>query len=330
MAYIIYNNDGTILANIANGDIDSVTTSLDLIGKNVDNYGQYFNNDLVKLLTNFSSDVSPRSPKIGQLWFNSSLKRLTVFDGTSFKPTYGAYVSGTESITTSTGDLWYDTINSQLKIWNGSVYKTVGPAVSGLYGKFGVEPPYTPIRDYDTNVTQKVGILYSNGSSIALLSTSSFLMSRQDGLSYLDYNTTATIYPGITISKNVDIKGLFRIRGNEQISANRTLTSYFDITSYGDPDDPDVPTAKTNIEAGNIAISQHLALVFTTATNQTYYDLAYPYGSDARVVCYYSGSPSVRRFVLIPDPLHPSIMMWRWWDLYYNTALSTLTNVVVI
>jgi len=330
MAYIIYNNDGTILANIANGDIDSVTTSLDLIGKNVDNYGQYFNNDLVKLLTNFSSNISPRSPKIGQLWFNSSLKRLTVFDGASFKPTYGAYVSGTESITTSTGDLWYDTINSQLKIWNGSVYKIVGPAVSGLLGKFGVEPPYTPIRDDDTNVTQKVGILYSNGSSIALLSTSSFSMSRQDGLSYLNYNTTATIYPGITISKNVDIKGLFRISGTEQISANRTLTSHYDITLYGDPDDLDVPTAKTNIEAGNIAISQHLALVFTTATNQMYYDIAYPYGSDARVICYYSGTPSVRRFVLIPDPIHPSIMMWRWWDLYYNAALSTLTNVVVI
>ena len=43
MAYIIYNNDNTVLVNIANGDVDSSTTSLDLIGKNVDNYGQYFN-----------------------------------------------------------------------------------------------------------------------------------------------------------------------------------------------------------------------------------------------------------------------------------------------
>ena len=330
MAYIIYNNDGTILANIANGDIDSVTTSLDLIGKNVDNYGQYFNNDLVKLLTNFSSNISPRSPKIGQLWFNSSLKRLTVFDGASFKPTYGAYVSGTESITTSTGDLWYDTINSQLKIWNGNVYKIVGPAVSGLLGKFGIDLPTSTIRDDDTNVPQKVGIIYSNGFSFGILSTSSFSMSANDHVAYLRSVNTQTVIGGVTIADNLDVRGTLHIGSVPQISSNRTLTTNYDITPYGDPNDIDVPTAKSNIEAGNIAISQHLALVFTTATNQSFFDIAYPLNSDARVVCYYSGVPFVRRFHLIPDPIHPSIMMWRWWDLYYNAALSTLTNVVVI
>jgi hypothetical protein len=38
MAYTIYNNDGTVLSTIAVGDVDSYSTSLDLIGKNVNNF----------------------------------------------------------------------------------------------------------------------------------------------------------------------------------------------------------------------------------------------------------------------------------------------------
>lgn len=333
MAYIIYNSDNsTILANIANGDVDSSTTSLDLIGKNVDNYGQYFNNDLVKLLTNFASASGnePRSPQTGQLWFNSTTKRLTVYDGTSFKPTYGATVSGTESVTTSTGDLWYDTINSQLKIWNGYSYKLVGPAVSGLYGKFGIDLPTSTIRDDDTNLPKTVGVIYSYGRSMGLLNTSSFSMSADDNYTYLRYYSTQTLAKGVTIADDLDIRGELLIQGENQISPNKVLTASFDITTYGDPEDPDVPTAKSNIEAGNIAISNMLALVFTTSTNSTYHHSQYPGNSDARVVCFYSGASSVRRFHLIPDPLHPSIMMWRWWDVYYSSVLSTYTNIVVI
>lgn len=333
MAYIIYNSDNsTILANIANGDVDNSTTSLDLIGKNVDNYGQYFNNNLVKLLTNFASPSGnePRSPQLGQIWFNSTTKRLTVYDGASFKPSYGATVSGTEPITTSTGDLWYDTINSQLRVWNGYSYKLIGPAVSGLYGKFGIDLPTSTIRDDDTNLPKTVGVIYSYGRSMGLLNTSSFSMSANDGDTYLRSKVTQNLVAGITIADNLDIRGDFLIKGENQISTNKVLTASFDITTYGDPADPDVPTAKSNIEAGNIAISHMLALVFTTSTNNTYNHIQYPGNSDARVVCFYSGAPSVRRFHLIRDPLHPSILMWRWWDLYYSTALSTFTNIVVI
>ena len=68
MAYIIYNNDGTILTTLADGDVDSVSTSLDLVGKNVNNYGQYFNNNFTKLLTNFSNAIPPSFERVGQLW----------------------------------------------------------------------------------------------------------------------------------------------------------------------------------------------------------------------------------------------------------------------
>ena len=326
MAYIIYNNDNTVLANIANGEIDSSSTSLDLIGKNVDNYGQYFNNDLVRLLTNFASPTGsePRSPQTGQLWFNTTLKKLNVYNGTTFNPTYGATVSGTSAISPSTGDLWYDTINSQLKIWNGTSYKLVGPAVSGLYGKFGIEPPAITIREDDTNVPQKVGVLYSYGTAVGLLTTSSFSMSAADSASYINTATTSTIVNGFTISNDLDIKGDLYIQGVQQLPAVQTLTASYNITAFGDPGDP------ANIEAGNIAIGDFLPYIFTTATNVLYNDIAYPINSDVRVVCYYNTTPSVRRFRLIDDPLHPGLRIWKWYDVYYNETVSTLTNIVVL
>ena len=331
MAYIIYNNNGTILANIANGDVDDRTTSLSLIGKNVDNYGEYFNNNLVKLLTNFSNTTPPPSPRLGQLWFNSELKRLTVFNGVSFNPTYGATVSGTPALTTSTGDLWYDTINSQLKIWNGDNYKLIGPAVSGIYGHFGITPPYTVIREDDTNIPKDVGVIYSYGRSIGIISSSSFSLSSSNGSTYLNNNTTSTVVSGLTIANNLDVKGSLYISGVPQIPPHKSFTAYFDITSFGDPDpaNSDVATAKSFIEAGNAHISTYLLpLLFPTLTTPLWNETEYPIGSEVRVVCYYNTEMSVRRFRLIDDPIHPGTIIWKRYDLYYTTSLSTLTNIV--
>ncbi|NDG31898.1 hypothetical protein EB118_17720, partial [bacterium] len=88
MAYTIYNNNGTILVNVASGDVDDVTTSLDLVGKNVNNYGEILNNNFVRLLTNFSNSTAPRSPQVGQLWYNPVEGILKIWKGDSFKPVY--------------------------------------------------------------------------------------------------------------------------------------------------------------------------------------------------------------------------------------------------
>jgi hypothetical protein len=117
MAYIIYRSDGTVLLTMADGEVDSVTTSLDLVGKNVNNYGQYVNNNFTKLLTNFASPNQPLQAQVGQLWYDTTNSKLTVYDGVEFNPTYGATISGTQPVTTSTGDLWYNSTNGEFKIW---------------------------------------------------------------------------------------------------------------------------------------------------------------------------------------------------------------------
>lgn len=210
MAYIIKNNDGQVILTVSDNNIDKFSTSLDLIGKNVNNYGEALNNNFVKLLTSFAStdDNSPRSPQVGQLWFNKTSNKLTVFDGSDWASAYGTKVAGTQPITTSTGDLWYDTVNSQLYIWDGNSFNLIAPQVSGIYGKFGLTPPTTStIKTAGTNIPQNVGVMYSYGSPTAFITTAAFLMSTSSAVQFLGATSATNVVKGFTIFDDLEVKG---------------------------------------------------------------------------------------------------------------------------
>ena len=91
MPYTIKKTDGTILLTLGDTRVNQVSTSLTLIGKDVEPYGEYFNNDLVGLLENFASTLEPRAPLVGQLWYNKSVGKIYVYtDNKVFKPVGGS------------------------------------------------------------------------------------------------------------------------------------------------------------------------------------------------------------------------------------------------
>lgn len=329
MAYTIYNNDGTVLSTIAVGDVDTYSTSLDLIGKNVNNYGEYYNTNLVRLLTSFAApeNEEPRSPQTGQLWFNKTAKRLTVYDGSSFQPTYGSHVSGTAPITTSTGDFWYDTVNSQLKVWDGNSYNLVGPATSGLLGQFGILPPPGPIRDNDSKVTQNAGLISSYGNYIGVISPSSFNMEASSSTVYLGVSSVQNIVQGVTLVDDLKvlgdiIVGTRLVVNSDQISGTRKdLTAYYNITPYGQFT-ATTTFGFTNTNYGvyvnaNYAIAQDLRKMFSTST----YDL----GSQVSVVCVTNTATTVRKFMLNATT---GVRLWEPWEHYPYSWTSTTTAVV--
>jgi tRNA A37 methylthiotransferase MiaB len=73
MSYTILKSNGEQLTQIVDGQIDQTTTDLTLIGKNASSYGTYYNENLVRLLENFSNTESPSNPITGQLWFDLSV-----------------------------------------------------------------------------------------------------------------------------------------------------------------------------------------------------------------------------------------------------------------
>ena len=126
MAYIVNKTDGTVLATITDGTINN-TTSLTLFGKSYSGFGELLNENLVKLLENSASTASPAAPLRGEIWFDTNINQLKVYDGANFKPTGGAKSQATAPASPSAGDLWVDSDDKQLYFWTGSAWQLAGP-----------------------------------------------------------------------------------------------------------------------------------------------------------------------------------------------------------
>ena len=120
MPYILKKTNGATLTTVQDASVDN-STSLVFVGRNYSGYGQPIEENLIKLLENFANTSAPSKPISGQLWFNSSpnSRRLSLcYDGTNFRDISNVPYSDTAPLTASTGDLWWDSVNSQLKIYN--------------------------------------------------------------------------------------------------------------------------------------------------------------------------------------------------------------------
>ena len=126
MAYTIDKYNNTQLTVVEDGTIDQ-TTDLKLVGKNYAGYGEIQNENFVFLLENFSGANAPPKAISGQIWFDSSTRKLKFYDGTKFRTTGGAEISATEPSGLTTGDFWWDTTNEQLYAYNGTTFILVGP-----------------------------------------------------------------------------------------------------------------------------------------------------------------------------------------------------------
>ena len=154
MSYTITLTDGAIFATIPDGTINT-TSSMTLVGKNYAGYGQFINDDIIRLLENGSNTSAPGAPLQGQLWYDQTTNTMKVYTGSIFKVISGATASSTApSVSTVAGDLWYDTVNAQLNVYSGSAWILVGPAYTGNTGVSGAI--VTTITD--TNAVSHVAV----------------------------------------------------------------------------------------------------------------------------------------------------------------------------
>lgn len=171
MAYTILNTDGTTLLLLADGKVNQSVTSLSLVGRNSSNYGEHINNNFVKLLANSANSAGspPRSPLKGQLWYDTTSKRLKIYDD-GFKNLSGVTISDDLPATLQTGDLWFDSKTYQLKIVNlGNTY-VVGPAypATPTSPSQGLIILDTPMTERDTGIEKELLVLKSYGGNIAI------------------------------------------------------------------------------------------------------------------------------------------------------------------
>lgn len=175
MPYQIDKTDGTVLITLADGVVDN-STDLQLVGRNVAGYGEQQNENFVKLLENFArADTPPTKPLIGQLWFdkNADKMRPSVFDGVHWRNLTINQVSATEPQGQKEGDLWFDTVNNQLYVFqaDGNQHTLVGP--ESVVG-FGKTRWSTQILTDTSAVNHPVSVGFINNVAYMVLADAAF------------------------------------------------------------------------------------------------------------------------------------------------------------
>jgi hypothetical protein len=130
MAYTIVKSDGTVLTTIADGTINTTSTSLGLPGRNFAGYGQTVDTNFVHQLENYASNTPPPNPLRGQLWYdiNNSLLKVCPTDN---QTNANAWVTLATSSGTSTTTFGTVSVTGNLQANNiTSVNAIVGDTIT--------------------------------------------------------------------------------------------------------------------------------------------------------------------------------------------------------
>ncbi len=175
MPYIVNFTDSDNKTPITVFDNTSSTdTSLVFPGRNVTGYGQIIAENFLHLLENFASATAPVNPTEGQLWYDSENGILMIWDNTNWKSASNIQKSASApSVETSkVGELWVDTTNQQLRIYSGTRWILVGPSESSIDG-LRYGPAIEQVADSD-NVTRSILTFYIADIPVVIFSKDSF------------------------------------------------------------------------------------------------------------------------------------------------------------
>ena len=141
MSYTINTTNGSVIAVVQDATLNTIATSLTLVGRDYAGYGEFLNENFVYLLENFASDTAPANAINGQLWYDSSKKTLKVYDSglAAWKPISSSIAQSTAPANGSVGDLWFKTTTYQLYVYTGDI--TIGDSGWQLIGPPDIPAP---------------------------------------------------------------------------------------------------------------------------------------------------------------------------------------------
>ena len=213
MAYTINLTNGTTFATITDGTVNTAS-SMTLIGKNYAGYGAFLDDNFIHLLENAANTTAPPAPLTGQLWWDSTtnFQQLKVYSGTGWKAIGVTTASSSQPSPSIVGDLWYDTVNQQLKVCSvlgaPGTFIVVGPAYSSAQGTSGA----VPITISNGSTGYIVTGLYANNNLIGIISGATDFVPAGNSSGYA--TAFPTIYKGFTVWNTGNASGNISNPGN--------------------------------------------------------------------------------------------------------------------
>jgi len=201
MSYKLNKTNGELLVELTDGIVDIASTDITLVGRNYKGFGEAFNENFIKIIENFAATSAPSNPLKGQLWYDTSENRLKVYDGTSFKTAGSPTVSSTQPTNIVAGDLWIDDAANKLYFYDGTDLVLVGPQYNAVQGKTGLEA----VTMVDTsNQTRTVLAMYIGGVLAGIYSR--FQFTPKTDYNILPYTANRSIEIGFNPTLISDFK----------------------------------------------------------------------------------------------------------------------------
>jgi hypothetical protein len=242
MVYIINNYDGSNLVGINDQTVNSTATSLRLPGRDYKPYGEVIVENLVWMLQHFSGVTPPLRAVEGQVWYDSSLKVLKVYDRNQWLTVGKASVGDQLPASGQDGQLFYHTTRKQAYVWDFTTWRLIAPV--------GAADGDDPVPTAQTNHTQWEALRVSDsgggGHSVLKLSVGGTCVAilSEDGFNINPgaipgYNQTA-INSGINLNTGMVLNGT---ASQADLAVNSTNLGGVPGTSYMRLDQTNVPTA---------------------------------------------------------------------------------------
>jgi hypothetical protein len=296
MAYNITLTNGTPLLTLQDSTEDSTTTSLNLIGRNYTGFGLFFNENFVHLLEHFSSATAPINPLVGQLWWDSTNKHLSVWQGTNWKVISSSQTGATSPPNPIVGDFWWNPSQTQFYVYSGTSWIPIGPYTAN------VAPATSSLAQFNvvdnTSTTHYVGNVTVNNKFTGVFSSDSVAFTPA---SPALVGGLATIYPGLNLPGAV---------AAANVTANLTTTSNLTVTNSAN-------IANNLAVGGNLTVGSNLTVggQMTVSGNVTFTgNLTFP------------SNPGT--FANISSSITPSANLsynlgsvTNWWNNIYGTSI---------
>jgi len=212
MAYTINKYSGVQLIVLEDGTVDT-STSIGLVGRNYTGYGEIQNENFLFLLENFANENPPSRPVEGQIWFNTTNSLLYVWDDAKWVIVGSAVVAETAPLAPPAGALWYKMPYRTLHVWDGAEWKFIGPETAEGFGTTRARS--TVLIDSDGR-RNPVILIEINSTIIGIISSRAFTLDPATAPTGF-----GTLIAGINLLSLIDIKG--NVQGRAE-SANRFET----------------------------------------------------------------------------------------------------------